>query len=82
MFVINGIALRINVALGFGGGRSLRICTHYLSGLIGGAVRAGTRTCLFEFCDGVADRRDPGIAAELVQAKDEAVKACYLGQAE
>jgi hypothetical protein len=74
--------LRINVALGFGGGRSLRICTHYLSGLIGDAVRAGTYPCLFEFGGSAAGKRDPGIGAVPVQAKDAAAKACYLGQAE
>jgi len=47
-----------------------------------GAVRAGTRPCLLEFCDSVAGRRDTGIAAVLVQAKDAAAKAFYLAHAE
>jgi hypothetical protein len=45
-------------------------------------VRAGTHPCLFEVCGNVAGNRAPGIAAVLVQAKDEAAKAWYLGQAE
>jgi len=64
------------------GGRRLRACTHYLSRLIGGAVREITHPWLFECCDSVAGRRAPGIAAALVQAKDAAAKAFYLGQAE
>jgi hypothetical protein len=62
LFVIKGIAFRFNAALGFGGGRRLRACTHHLSGLIGGAVRASTQPCPFEVCDSVAGRRAPGIA--------------------
>ncbi len=38
MFVIKGIALRFNGALGFGGGCWVRACRHDLSGLIGGGA--------------------------------------------
>ncbi len=38
--------------------------------------------CFFELCGSGAGRQDPGIAAALVQAKDETAKACYLGQAQ
>jgi len=51
----------------------VRACTHYLSGLIGGAVPASTQPTLAESI---------GIAAVLGQAKDAAVQAWYVGQAE
>ena len=45
-------------------------------------MRASTHPYLFDFCDSGAGRRDPGIAAVLVQAKDAAAKAFYLAHAE
>ena len=71
MFFIKGIAFRFNGALGFGGGRRLRARTHHLGGLIGGGA-----------CKHAPCAESIGFAVALVQAKDEAAKAWYLGQAE
>ncbi len=53
------------------GGRRLRSCTHHLCGLIGGGA-----------CKHAPYAKSIGIAAALVQAKDDAARAWYLGQAE
>jgi len=63
--------LRFNRALGFAGGRRLPACTPHLRGLIGGGA-----------CKHAPCAESTGIAAVLVQAKDDAARGFYLRQTE